>query len=129
EYRGFAGRIASGTLARGDEIVALPSGKRTRVAGVDVAGREVPSASAPMSVAVRLADEIDVSRGDMFVHASDLPRSATDFEAHLVWMSERALDPSKTYLLKHTTRTVRATIAVVHGTDPESLAPTPAESL
>ncbi len=129
EYRGYAGLIASGTIARGDEVVALPSGRRTRVAGVDVAGREVASASAPQSVALRLADEIDVSRGDMLVRAADVPRSATELEAHLVWMSERPLDPSKTYLLKHTTRTIRASIAVIHGTDPQTLAPASAETL
>jgi bifunctional enzyme CysN/CysC/sulfate adenylyltransferase subunit 1 len=128
-YRGFAGQIASGTIARGDEIVALPSGKRTRVAGVDVGGREVVAASAPMSVALRLADEIDVSRGDMLVRPADLPCISTELDAHLVWMSERPLDPDRTYLLKHTTRTIRAAIQVVHGTDPETLAPAPAETL
>ncbi len=120
-YRGFAGQIVSGTIRTGDEIVTLPSGRRTRVAGVDVAGVDVGVAHAPMSIALRLADDIDVSRGDMFAHPSDLPRAATDVEADLVWMSERALDPDKTYLLKHTTRTVRATIEVLHGADPETL--------
>jgi sulfate adenylyltransferase large subunit len=128
-YRGFAGKIVSGTIAQGDEITILPSGKRTRIAGVDVAGREVPSASAPMSVALRLADEIDVSRGDMVARSADLPRASSELEAHLVWMSERPLDPSRTYLLKHTTRTVRAAIEVVHGTDAETLAPAPATTL
>jgi len=128
-YRGFAGRIATGTIAAGDEIVALPSGKRTRVVGIDVAGREVPVASAPMSVAVRLADEIDVSRGDMLVRPAELPRVATGLEADLVWMSERPLDSGRTYLLKHTTRTVRASIEVLAGTDAETLAPCAAETL
>jgi len=112
-YRGYAGQIASGTVKTGDEIVALPSGKRTRVVGVDVAGQDVGIADAPMSVALRLADEIDVSRGDMFARADDLPRATSELEADLVWMSERALDPEKTYLLKHTTRTVRARVEVV----------------
>ncbi|HVH47725.1 MAG TPA: GTP-binding protein, partial [Labilithrix sp.] len=128
-YRGFAGQIASGTIAAGDEIVALPSGRRTRVVGVDVGGREVASASAPASVALRLADEIDVSRGDVLARPEDLPHVASELEAHLVWMSERPLDRGRTYLLKQTTRTVRATIAVVHGTDPETLAPSAAETL
>ncbi|MEA2747298.1 MAG: bifunctional enzyme CysN/CysC [Myxococcales bacterium] len=138
DYRGFAGQIVSGTVRTGDEIVALPSGKKTRVVGVDVDGRDVGSARAPMSIALRLADEIDVSRGDMLAHESDLPRSATDLEADLVWMSERALDPGKTYLLKHTTRTVRAAIEVtrlvipggeLHGVDPETLEAAPAKIL
>ncbi|MBX3207225.1 MAG: 50S ribosome-binding GTPase [Labilithrix sp.] len=129
DYRGFAGQIAAGTIVRGDEIVALPSGKRTRVAGVDVGGREVDSASAPASVALRLADEIDVSRGDMLAHVDDAPRAASELEADLVWMSERALDGDRTYLLKHTTRTVRASLEVIHGTAPETLAPARAGTL
>lgn len=110
-YRGFAGRIASGVVRPGDEVLALPSGKRTRVVGVDVAGKEVAEAYAPMNVALRFAEEIDVSRGDMIVDPRDLPRPDTDFEADLVWMNERPLDGDRTYLLKHTTRTVRAEIA------------------
>ena len=66
-----------------------------------------------MSVALRLADEIDISRGDMLARPEDLPRTASDVDADLVWMSERPLDPERTYLLKHTTRTVRAAIEVV----------------
>lgn len=128
-YRGFGGQIASGTIRTGDEIVALPSGKRSRVVGVDVAGVEVGVAAAPMSVAVRLADEIDVSRGDMLTLPDALPRVGTEVEADLVWMSERHLDTDKTYLLKHTTRTVRAEIEVIHTTDPETLGPLPAETL
>ncbi len=128
-YRGFAGQIVAGRIAPGDEIVALPSGKKTRVVGVDVAGSEVASATAPMSVALRLADEIDVSRGDMLVRPGELPRVASELEADLVWMSERPLDPGKTYLLKHTTRTVRASIEVLNGTDAETLAPAHAEAL
>jgi bifunctional enzyme CysN/CysC/sulfate adenylyltransferase subunit 1 len=129
EYRGYAGQIASGTISAGDEIVALPSGKRTRVVGIDVGGREVPTASAPMSVALRFADEIDVSRGDLVARRDEQPEVASEFEAHLVWMSERPLDRERAYLLKHTTRTVRATISVVHGTEPETLEPAPVETL
>jgi bifunctional enzyme CysN/CysC len=128
-YRGFAGQIVSGSVRTGDEIVALPSGKKTRVVGVDIDGRDVGAAHAPMSVALRLADEIDVSRGDMLAHEADLPRAATDLEADLVWMSERVLDPDKTYVLKHTTRTVRAAIEVLHGADPETLEAAPAKAL
>jgi sulfate adenylyltransferase large subunit len=128
-YRGFAGTIASGTISAGDEIVALPSGRRTRVAGIDVGGRSVPSAWAPMSIALRLADEIDVSRGDMLVCPESPPIVASEIDADLVWMSERPLDRDKTYLLKHTTRTVRASIEVLHGTDHETLEPRPADTL
>src|SRR5690606_22982795 len=120
---------ASGTISTGDEIVALPSGRRTRVVGIDVGGRAVPSASAPMSVALRLADEIDVSRGDMLSRPESPPSVASELEADLVWMSERPLDRGKTYLLKHTTRTARASIEVLHGADPETLEPRPADAL
>ncbi len=123
-YRGFAGQIVSGTIRTGDDIVTLPSGRRTRVIGVDVAGKDVGIAAAPMSVALRLADDIDVSRGDMFARPDEEPAVATDLLADLVWMSERALDPDRTYLLKHTTRTVRAAIEVLQGADPETLGAT-----
>ena len=124
-YRGFAGQIASGTVATGDEVVVLPSGRRTRVVGVDIAGEDVGVASAPSSVALRLADDIDISRGDMLARPEELPHAASELEADLVWMSERPLDPGKTYLLKHTTRTVRAELEVLQGADPETLAPVP----
>ncbi len=129
-YRGFAGRIASGTVRRGDEVVALPSGKGTRVAAIDVAGTEVDEAFTGMNVALRLADEIDVGRGDMLALAKALPRVASELEADVVWMSERPLDRERSYLLKHTTRTVRAQIEeVVHRTDLETLEQVPAEGL
>jgi len=128
-YRGFAGRIASGTIRTGDEIVALPSGKRTRVIGVDVDGRDVGAASAPESIALRLAEEIDVSRGDVLASPAAPPLVVHEVLADLVWMSERPLDRGKTYLVKHTTRTVRAELDVIHGTDPETLAPEPREAL
>jgi len=128
-YRGFAGRLASGTIAVGDPIVALPSGKKTLVVGIDVGGVSVPSAAAPLSVAVRLAEEIDVSRGDMLVGLATRPHVSASASAHLVWMSERPLVRGRTYLVKHTTRTVRATLDVVAGTDAETLEERPATEL
>ena len=83
-----------------------------------------------MSVSLRLADEIDVSRGDMLVHPSNFPRVADRFDANVVWMSERPLDPERSYLLKHTTQIVRAHVERVHGvTDPETLEPREASAL
>ncbi|WP_394828688.1 sulfate adenylyltransferase subunit 1 [Pendulispora albinea] len=129
-YRGFAGQIVSGTVRPGDELVALPSGKRARVAGVDVGGKPVNAAFAPMSVAIRLSSEIDVSRGDVLARADEPLTIGTEFQADLVWMSERPLDRAKSYLLKHTTRLVRAEIdTIVHGTDAETLSPVPKETL
>jgi len=128
-YRGFAGQIASGSIATGDEVVVLPSGKRTRVVGVDVAGVDVGAASAPSSVALRLAENIDISRGDLLARPEDLPHAATELDADLVWMSERPLDSQKTYLMKIAARSVRAEIEVLQGSDPETLAPAPAHGL
>ena len=132
EYRGYAGRIASGSVKKGDRVMVLPSRKTTRIAGIDQSGRALEEAFAPMSVSLRLADEIDVSRGDMLVHPAHAPRVERRFEAMLVWMSERPLDRDKSYLLKHTTQTVRADIdQVISSLDMESLAEVaaPAEGL
>ncbi len=130
DYRGFAGQIASGSIAVGDEVLTLPSGRTSRVVGIDIAGKPVPSACAPQSVAIRLADEIDSSRGDMFVKADNLPMVERKVEAHLVWMSERELDLEKTYLLKHTTQTVRAKVAEIHWKkDMDTLEEVPARTL
>jgi len=130
DYRGFAGQIVSGAVRKGDEVIALPSRRRTRVAAVDEHGKEIDEAFAPKCVALRLADEIDVSRGEMLVHAADVPRVDTDFEATVVWMSERPLDRQRSYLLRHTTRTVRAVVdQVVSITRPDTLEPEPAEGL
>jgi bifunctional enzyme CysN/CysC len=130
DYRAFAGQIAAGTVSRGDEVVVLPSGKRTRVVAIDTFDGELEVAFAPMSVALRLADEIDVSRGDVLVHAGDSPRVASRFDAVLVWLSERALDPGRSYLVKHGCRYVRARVEKVHHiVGLEALDPTEADFL
>ncbi len=129
-YRGFAGQIASGTVKVGDELMALPSRKTSKVVSIDTFEGPRQEAVAPMSVSIRLADEIDVSRGDMLVREENLPRVADRFDAHVVWMSERPLDPERSYLLKHTTQIVRARVERVHSvTDPETLAPRGATTL
>ncbi len=110
DYRGFAGQIASGSVSCGDEVVVLPSGKRSRVAAIDTWEGERESAHAPMSVTLRLTDEIDCSRGDMIVQAGNVPAVARGFEAMLVWMSEDRLDPARQYLIKQTTRYVRVAV-------------------
>ena len=112
-YRGFAGQIASGIVRVGDEITVLPSGKTTRVTHIDTYEGELDEAFAPMSIVLRLSDEIDISRGDLIVPTRRQPMRARDVDAMVVWMSETALDPGKTYLLKHTTRTVRTSVAEV----------------
>jgi bifunctional enzyme CysN/CysC len=114
DYRGFAGQIDSGRIQAGDEVLALPSGKRTRVQGIDVFEGELSEATTPLSVTLRLEDEIDISRGDMLCHPADLPHVGRSFDAHIVWMNERELDTEKTYIVKHTTHTVRAQVAKLH---------------
>jgi sulfate adenylyltransferase large subunit len=130
DYRGFAGRIASGVVKKGDAIVSLSSGKTSRVKAIDTFAGEQSEAFAPQSVTLRLEDEIDVSRGDMLVHPHDVPRVTRTFDARLVWMHDVPLDPQKTYLLKHTTQMVHCDVAGVHWRkDMDTLEEVPATTL
>ena len=130
DYRAFAGQIAAGAIAPGDEVMVLPSRQRSRVVAIDTFEGELEKAHAPMSVSLRLADEIDISRGDMLVLPDQLPTVGRRFEAMLVWMGERALDPERSYFLKHTTQYVRAEVEhVAHTIDLETLQPAPATHL
>jgi bifunctional enzyme CysN/CysC len=130
DYRGFSGTIASGVVKKNDVISVLPSGKTTRIVAIDTQSGELEAAHAPMSVTLRLAEEIDISRGDMLVHPDNLPASGRRFDAMLVWMSERPLDRQKSYLLKHTTQRVRAEVEqVAFTTNLETLKQEPATRL
>jgi bifunctional enzyme CysN/CysC len=113
-YRGFAAEVAAGVIAKGDVVVALPSGKPSKVKAIDTHDGELEEAFAGQSVTIRLEDEIDISRGDMIVKPGNLPRVTRRFDAHLVWMHERPLDTEKAYLVKHTTQTVRAQIDKIY---------------
>jgi len=110
DYRGFAGTIASGVLRLGDELVALPSGKKSLVKTLASGGRDVEEAFAPMAVTLTLEDEIDVSRGDLFVRPNNAPELENTLEAMIVWMNETPLEPGRSYLLKQTTQTVPAIV-------------------
>ena len=110
-YRGFAGQVVSGIVQKGDEIVALPSGKTSTVVGIDTYDGELDMAHPPLSVVLRLADEIDISRGDMICKVDNQPRVDRSFSADVVWMSETPLDADKSYLIKQGTRYVRTNIA------------------
>ena len=114
DYRGFAGQISSGVIEKGDLVKVLPSQKISRVASIDTYDGELESAFTPQSVTIRLEDEIDCSRGDVLVKVGNEPVTARTFDAMAVWMHERPLDPQKTYLIKHTTRYVRAEITAVN---------------
>ncbi|MBQ0049287.1 MAG: sulfate adenylyltransferase subunit CysN [Bacteroidales bacterium] len=111
DFRGFCGKIASGVIRKGDEVVALPSMKHSRVKGVHSYEGECNEAFCPQSVTITLEDEIDISRGDMIVKAdAPMPHIGRCFETMLVWMDEQPMDRSKQFFLKHNTNTTRATI-------------------
>jgi sulfate adenylyltransferase subunit 1 len=114
DFRGYAGRIESGTLAVGDEIVVLPGGERSRVTRIALGELELPSAFAGQSVLVSLADERDVSRGDLLVRADEPPPvPRREFAATLCWLSASPLAPARGYVLAHTTRSVKARVTSV----------------
>jgi sulfate adenylyltransferase large subunit len=110
DYRGYAGSVAGGIWRPGDEVVVLPSGHRSRVQAIDAAGEELESAVPPESVAIRLADDIDVARGDMLADPEKPPVVARELEAQVCWMSERPLEQRAKIGIKHTTRSVRAIV-------------------
>ena len=114
DFRGFAGTIASGVLRRGDEVLVLPSGARSRVARIVTFDGDLEAAETPMAVTVTLTDEVDVSRGDVLVHPDALPCVGDEVEATVVWLADRPFVAGRSYLLKQTTRTVPAELAVLH---------------
>jgi sulfate adenylyltransferase large subunit len=113
-FRGYAGQVASGAIRTGDEVIALPSNRRTRVRRIVTFDGDLDVAHAPLSVTLTLDDEIDISRGDIIV-AGAPPEAVRKFEASLVWFDNQPLDPQREYLLKHTTQTVRARVAADRG--------------
>ena len=130
DFRGFAGQISSGVIHPGDEVLALPSGRRTRVRSITTWDGELERAHAPQSVVLSLEDETDLSRGDMIAAVSSPPKKARNFEATVVWMHEKPLRPGATYLLKHTSQTVRAQVAEIRSRiDVEHLAQGPTAQL
>lgn len=109
-FRGFCGQVASGVLRKGDEIMALPSGKRSRIKEIVTMDGNLESAVPPQSVTVTLEDEIDVSRGDMLVRPDNLPQIGRHIEATLIWMSETPMDPNGSYFIKQTTMVSRCRV-------------------
>ncbi len=122
ERRVYMGQLASGTLRTGDEVMVVPAGQTTTVVSVDTLDSERSDAIPPMSVGVTLAEDIDVGRGDLLVTPESRPPAARELDVTLCWMSEQSLAPGRRYALKHTTRTVRATVqAIKDRWDPETL--------
>jgi bifunctional enzyme CysN/CysC len=110
DYRGYAGKIASGIVRVGDEVIALPSGMTSRISAIDTPDGPAEQAFAPMSVTVRLADDIDLSRGDVLARVNNQPHTTQDIEAMLCWMAPEPMRAGMRVLIKHTTRTVVALV-------------------
>jgi bifunctional enzyme CysN/CysC len=110
DYRGYAGQLASGALRLGDEVAVLPAGARTRIAGIDTYDGELEEALAPMSLTLRLEDELDVSRGELICHPDEAPAVARELEADVCWMAEQPLRAGSRYVLKHTSRNATAVV-------------------
>jgi bifunctional enzyme CysN/CysC len=113
DYRGYSGQLASGALRLGDEVTVLPSGARTRIAAIDTYDGELAEAMAPMSLTLRLEDELDVSRGELICHPDEAPEVARELEADICWMTDELLRPGSRYLIKQTSRSATAVIDTI----------------
>ena len=130
DFRGFAGQIAAGSVRPGDEMMVLPSRRRSRVRSIVTFGGELAEAHAPQSVTLTLEDELDISRGDLLVSPASPAVLTKKLEATLVWMHEQPLELGRRYLLKHTSRTVQAQVVhLEHRLDVATLAHQPATTL
>ncbi len=130
EYRGYAGQVVSGTVRVGDPVVVLPSGRRTHVVGIDTADGELDEAFAPQSVALRLADDIDVARGELIAAADEAPEPTQDLDGMVAWLAERPLRVGQKVLVKHTTSTTQAVVREIDGRlDLDTLRPEVTDSL
>jgi bifunctional enzyme CysN/CysC len=113
DYRGYAGQVAGGVFKPGDDVVALPSGLATTIAAIETFDGPVAEAYPPMSVTVRLADDLDVSRGDVIARPANQPTSSQDLDVMVCWMADRPLAERTMYAVKHTTNNVRAMVTDV----------------
>ena len=122
DFRGFCGTVASGVVRRGDTVTVASSGRRTHVKAITTFDGEAPMAFAGQSVTLQLEDEIDIGRGDMLCHPANMPRATRTNEAMVVWMQETPLHAGMTYLIKHTTQSVRGSVARLHyRVDPDTM--------
>jgi bifunctional enzyme CysN/CysC len=122
DFRGYSGQIASGVVRPGDEIVVTGSGQRSRVTRIATYNGDLEYAFAPLSVTLCLADEIDISRGDMLAHPNNVPRVERTVDAMVIWLADRPLEVGRSYLVKHTTNVVKASCAqILYRVDPNTL--------
>lgn len=110
DYRGYAGRIASGTFRKGDEVTVLPSGFTSKIKSIDTLGASLEEAFSPMSVSIQLEDDIDVSRGDMIVRSNNQPKAAQEFDVMLCWLNNKGPQPRAKYTIMHTNNEQKALI-------------------
>jgi len=130
DYRGYAGQLVSGVLRPGDEVVVLPSNRRSTIAGIDIAGKPTDEAFAPQSVTIRLTNDLDVARGELIASANAAPGVVKELTATVCHLSERPLRVGDRVLLRHTTRTVQAVVTeFVHWLDVSTLTTIPAPSV
>ena len=113
DFRGYAGRIASGVFKAGDEVVGLPSGMQSRVKEIFIGTKAVERAFPPQSVTITLEDDIDLSRGDMLVRENNQPQSVQELDAQICWMGEEGLNPSVRYIVRHGTTEIKSMIREV----------------
>lgn len=113
DYRGYAGRVASGVYRVGDEVTALPSGFNSKIRSINVGDNEIQEAYAPMSISMTLEDDIDISRGDMIVRKNNQPEPSQEFDVMLCWLHKEAAKPMGKYIIKHTSNEQRAMIKEV----------------
>jgi sulfate adenylyltransferase large subunit len=114
DFRGYAGQIASGVFHRGEEVMALPARRSSRIARIVTYDGDLESAASPQSVTLCLEDEIDISRGDLIVPVSAAPHVARRFRARCVWMNAKALEPGRSYFIKHTSHQVRGVVRSIN---------------
>jgi sulfate adenylyltransferase subunit 1 len=114
DYRGYAGRVAGGVFKPDDKVTILPSQLTTEIKAIDFYKDEIDKALPSQSVTIRLKDEIDISRGDMIVHSDKMPHVSNSFSMDICWFNERPLDPSKKYILRHTTNELKCMIKSIN---------------
>lgn len=113
DFRGFMGRVESGSIAVGDAVTVLPNGYQSKVKAIQLGTQQLQSAQTEQSITLLLEDEIDTSRGDMIVKSSEVPEAVKQIEAHVCWLSETPLSPARTYIVRHTTRESKAKIGSI----------------
>lgn len=113
DFRGFMGRVESGSIAVGDAVTVLPNGYQSKVKAIQLGNEQLQSAQTEQSITLLLEDEIDTSRGDMIVKTSEAPEAVKQIEAHVCWLSETPLSPARTYIVRHTTRESKAKIGTI----------------